>query len=119
MRGCAVRSPPSLQTVGSLTLLARLGQPLRSSPKPRLPSQRRKAASTRLSSACSGEPFVGPDGTPTSFYSEATSTASELATFDLASVPAAPYLQIAVTLTRSDTNVDPEVVDVIVFRTGT
>ena len=53
MRGCAVRSPPRLQTVGSLTLLARLGQPLRSLPKPRLLSPRRKAASTRLSSLTS------------------------------------------------------------------
>jgi hypothetical protein len=66
--------------------------------------------------ACTGVAFVGPDGTPGTSYSEAASTSPALATFDLSAVPAAPYLQIATTLSRTSGAVDPELVDVIVAR---
>lgn len=64
--------------------------------------------------ACSGESFVGPDGTAATFFSEAGRTEPALAAFDLSGVPPAPYLQVTVTLQRANAGVDPELVDVIV-----
>lgn len=65
-------------------------------------------------SACSGETFVGPDGTAASFYSEQSSGGSGLPSAILTNLPTDQYFQYQTTFETDTSSFSPELRDVFV-----
>ena len=65
-------------------------------------------------SACSGEAFIGPDGTNSSYYSEVNNTSLGLPSFSLTNVDDNQYFQYKITFETSNSTYTPELNNVTV-----
>lgn len=68
--------------------------------------------------SCSGESFVGPDGTGSTDYSELNSAALALPTFSITNVSDNQYFQYQVTLATRDSLLSPELLSVTVSNSS-
>ncbi|MFH0988216.1 MAG: LamG-like jellyroll fold domain-containing protein [Parcubacteria group bacterium] len=60
-------------------------------------------------SACSGESFIGPDGTASTYYSELSNTTTGLPALTLTNISSARYFQYQATLTTTATAYTPQI----------
>ncbi len=64
--------------------------------------------------SCSGESFIGPDGTSSTYYSEINNSGTGLPSFSLTNVPNNQYFQYKLFFTTTDTAYKPKLKDITI-----